>query len=99
MPASRPCLLTMVLGSLALGFFVLAFVLAGATSAARLLGEGSDGDRGARALAMTSAAALLALAFAVATSWALAFTGLLSRPWLVAAAAPFFAASVPGLRR
>jgi len=91
----------MVLGTAALGFVVLAFVLAGAASAARLAraADTVEPDRGARALELASAAALLALAFAVATSWALAFAGLLTRPWLVASAVPFLAASVPMLRR
>src|SRR5580692_5745057 len=91
----------MALGYVALGFVVLAFVLAGAAAAGRLYagqGEGG-GDRGAHALEVVSAAALLALAFAVATSWALAFAGVLGRTGLVVAAVPFLAASVPMLRR
>jgi hypothetical protein len=91
----------MALGYVALGFVVLAFVLAGAAAAGRLYagqGEGG-GDRGAHALEVVSAAALLALAFAVATSWALAFAGVLGRTGLVGAAVPFLAASVPMLRR
>jgi hypothetical protein len=91
----------MVLGYVALGFVVLAFVLAGVAAAAHVVREPDvdRGDGGTRALVLVSAAALLALGFAVATSWALAFTGLLSRPWLVASAVPFLAASVPMLRR
>jgi hypothetical protein len=89
----------MVLGYVALGFVVLAFVLAGAATAGRLVPYTEGSDRGARALEVASAAALLALAYAVATSWALAFAGLLSRPWLVLSAAPFFAASVPMILR
>lgn len=93
----------MVLGYVALAFVVLAFVLAGAAAAARLYradaGDADGLDSGARVLERACAAALLALAFGVATSWALAFAGLLGRTWLVAAAVPFFAAGVPALRR
>lgn len=91
----------MLLGYAALGLVVLAFVLAGAATALQLLpkADGAADDSGAHALELASAAALLALAYAVATSWGLAFAGLLSRPWLVGAALPFLAAGVPTLRR
>ena len=86
-----------MLGYAALGFCVLSFLLAG-TAGARRIGPVGEGDRGARLLEAAVVASLLALAFAVATSWALAFAGLLGRGWIVAAAAPFFAASLPMMR-
>jgi hypothetical protein len=92
----------MVLGYAALGYVVLAFVLAGVAAAGRLYRNADDADgldHGARVLETACAAALLALAFAVATSWALAFAGLLRRPWIVLAATPFLAAGVPQVRR